>query len=52
MKSLLRFIDFKVRMIVILDSFNSWQLPFVNPVYELPWAMSFVGDFLDFLVKE
>jgi len=47
-----KFFDFKARTIVVLDNFNSWELSFVDPVHEFPWAMTFVGNFLNFLVKE
>ena len=39
-------------MSIILDGFNSRKLLFINLIYELSRTPSFVGDFLNFLVKE
>ena len=52
MKSLPKFINFKTRTIIVLNSFNGWQLLFVDQVYKFLWTVSFVGNFLDFLIKE
>jgi len=37
---------------IVLDSFNSRKLVFVNPIHEFSWASFFVGDFLNLEVKE
>ena len=52
MKGLPKILDFKTRTAIIFDGFNSRKIIFINPVYEFSWAMYFVGDFLDLLVKE
>jgi len=39
-------------MSIILDGFNSRKLLFINLIHELSRTSSFVGDFLNFLVKE
>jgi len=35
-----------------LDGFNSWKFSFLDLIYELPRATVFVGNFIDFFVKE
>ena len=42
----------ETRLIVVLDGFDSRKLSLLDPVHQLPWAMTFVCDFLDFVVKE
>ena len=39
-------------MTIMLDSFDSRKLVFINPIHEFLWTSSFVRDFLNFLVKE
>ena len=39
-------------LIVVLDSFDSRKLSLLDPVHQLPWATTFVCDFLDFVVEE
>jgi len=39
-------------MIIILDHFNGWEIALVNPTHEFPGSSLFVGDFLNFLIKE
>ena len=39
-------------LIVVLDGFDSRKLSLLDPVHQLPWATTFVCDFLDFVVKE
>ena len=39
-------------LIVVLDGFNSRKLSLLDPVHQLPWAMTFVCDFLDFIIEE
>ena len=42
----------ETRLIVVLDGFNSRKLSLLDPVHQLPWATTFVCDFLDFVVEE
>ena len=42
----------ETRLIVVLDGFNSRKLSLLDPVHQLPWATTFVCDFLNFVVKE
>jgi len=37
---------------IILNSFSSRELSFLDPVHELPWIISLVGDFIDLIIKE
>ena len=39
-------------MSIILNSFSSRELSFLDPVHELPWIISLVGDFIDLIIKE
>ena len=42
----------ETRLIIVLDGFDSRKLSLLDPVHQLPWAMTFVCDFLDFVVEE
>jgi len=39
-------------MTIILDHLNGWEIALVNPTHEFPRSLLFVGDFLNFLIKE
>ena len=49
---MLEIIDFQTRMAIILDSFNSRKLMFVNLIHEFSWTLFFVSDFLNLKIKE
>ena len=40
------------RVSIILNSFSSRELSFLDLVYELPWIISLIGDFIDLIMKE
>ena len=42
----------ETRLIVVLDGFDSRKLSLLDPVHQLPWATTFVCNFLDFVVEE
>ena len=35
----------------MVDSFNSGEFSSLDPVYQLPWASTFIRDFLNFVIK-
>ena len=39
-------------LIIVLNGFDSRKLSLLDPVHQLPWATTFVCDFLDFVVEE
>ena len=39
-------------MSVVVDSLNSGEFPSFDPVHQLPWALTFVCDFLNFIIEE
>ena len=39
-------------MSVVVDSLNSGEFLSFDPVHQLPWASTFVRDFLNFVIKE
>ena len=39
-------------MAIMVDSLNSREFPFLNPVCQLPWASTFIRDFLNFVIEE
>ena len=42
----------ETRLIVVLDGFDSRKFSLLDLVHQLPWTMTFVRDFLDFVIKE
>jgi len=40
------------RAFIILNSFSSRELSFLNLVHELPWTTSLVGNFINFIIEE
>ena len=39
-------------MSVVVDSLDSGEFPSLDPVYQLPWASTFVRNFLNFVIEE
>jgi len=39
-------------LIIVFDHLDGRQFVLVNPAYEFPRSLFFVGDFLDFEIKE
>ena len=39
-------------MAIILDSFSHWEFSLLDPIHQFPWALAFICDFLDLVVKE
>ena len=52
MKSTLLILNVYVQSTIILDGFNGRQLLFVDLVHEFARSPSFIGDFLNFSIKE
>ena len=44
--------DFNVQSTIVLDSFNSWKFPFLDPVHKFLWTFLFVQNFLYFTIKK
>ena len=44
--------NFWTRAVIVLDSFNSGKLAFVDPIHEFLWILFFIGNFLNLKVKE
>ena len=51
-KGILKTLRGETRLIVVLDGFDSRKLSLLDPVHQLPWATTFVCDFLDFVIEE
>jgi len=41
-----------IRASIVLNSFSSGELSFLDPVHELSWTTSLVGNFINFTIKE
>ena len=39
-------------MSVVVDSLDSGEFSSLDPVYQLPWASTFVRNFLNFVIEE
>ena len=39
-------------MSVMIDNLDSREFPSFDPVYQLPWASTFVHNFLNFVIEE
>ena len=39
-------------MAIVVDGLNSREFPSLDPVHQLPWALAFVRDFLNFVIEK
>jgi len=42
MEDVLKIINIKAWVVVILDGFDSWEVSFPDPVHKFPWLFSLV----------
>jgi len=52
MEGMLKIINIKAQVVIILDRFDSWKVFFSNPVHKFLWLSSLVQYILDFLIKK
>jgi len=51
-KSVPQAVGSETRTIVVFDCFSRQELSFLDPIHQFPRAMTFICDFLDFIIEE
>ena len=42
----------KTWMAIVVDGLDGGKFPFINPVHQLPWTVTLIHNFLDFVIEK